>query len=109
MRTDIKISKTRQSLQMIAVVTCSIAIIGASIVFVTEDYRDMYTTLASTINSISAINALKPIRSDAQSEQTDIKGTIINRDADTGIILEENTNMGINYVETTDALSAFVE
>lgn len=109
MRTDIKVSKTRQSLQMIAVITCSTAIIGTSVIFVTEDYRDMYTTLSSAMNSVSVINALKPIRSDAQSEQAGIKDTIINRDTETNIVSNGNINMNISHIETTEAFDATVE
>lgn len=108
MRTGVKISKTRQALQMIAAVTGSVAVIGASVVFVTNDYKDMLMMPTYIMDDTVTIAALEPIRSDAQSEQNGDKDASFDDDIGTGIIPDKNNDDCMINVEKTDTDAADV-
>lgn len=69
MKTGITVSKTRKRLSTIVTATGSVAIIGLSAAFITNDFNGMLKAQAYTIDTGKTITALEPIRSDAQSEQ----------------------------------------
>lgn len=69
MKTGITVSKTRKRLSTIVTATGSVAIIGLSAAFITNDFNGMLKAQAYTVDAGKTITALEPIRSDAQSEQ----------------------------------------
>lgn len=107
MKTGVTVSKTHKYLSTIATLTGSVAIIGLSAAFLTNDFDSMLRAPSLSIGNNNAIAALEPIRSDPASEQDSHKDDI--DDPDMPVMGDDNNTdipaFGNSDVSTDEAES----